>query len=82
MRSGNTADADDQAREGNHGRSDLPRTWPTASLCPQEQTAAEGKQASEELGKTLTVARKPVQEKSCTSSGLHLSVPPNCVTPR
>ena len=40
------------------------------------------REASEEQGKTLTVACKLVQKKSCTSSGLHLPVPPNCGTPR
>ena len=29
----------------------------------------------------LTVDRKLEQEKSCTGSGLHLPVPPNCGTP-
>ena len=51
------------------------------SSCPQGETAVEGKSASEEPGMTLIVACKPVQEKSCTSSGLHLLVPPNCGTP-
>ena len=52
MRSCNTADANDQVREGNHERSDLPQTWLTPNLCPQGETTAEGKQANEESGKT------------------------------
>ena len=43
-------------------------------------------QRSQEGGKrqvkTLIVARKPVQEKTCTNLGLHLPVPPNCGNPR
>ena len=44
---------------------------------PPGETIVRGKEESEELGKTLIVARKPVQEKSCIGLGLHLPVPPN-----
>ena len=79
-RSYNTSDADEKEREGNHVQSGLPQTWTMLGLCPQGETAGEGKWASEEPGTTLIVARKPVQEKSCTGLGLHLPVPPNCGT--
>ena len=63
--------------EGNHVRSGSPQTWTEPSLCPPGVTVVRGKEASEEPGKTHIVARKPMQEKSCSSSGLHLPVPPN-----
>ena len=42
-----------------------------------QETVVRVKEAGEEPGKTLIVARKLVQEKSCSGSGLHLPVPPN-----
>ena len=44
----------------------LPRTWTEPKSCPQRETAARGKEASEEPGKALTAARKSAKEKSCT----------------
>ena len=72
---GNTSDGNDREQGGIRGQSGLPRTWPELSSCPQGETAAREKEASEEPEKTLIVACKPGQEKSCTGSGLHLPVP-------
>ena len=69
-----TSDGDDREQGDTHGRSGLPRTWTEPNSCPQGEAIAKGKGASEEP--TLTVARKLVQETSCTDSGLHLPVPP------
>ena len=69
------SDGDDQEQGETRGRFGLPRTWTVPNLCPQGETEARGKEASEEPVKALTIARKSVQEKSCTDSGLHLPVP-------
>ena len=71
----------DREWEGNHVRSGPPQTWTEPSLCLPGVTIVRGKEASEEPGKTLIVACKPVQDKSCTGSGLHLPVPPNYGNP-
>ena len=71
-----TSDGNDRERGETHGQSGLPRTWTEPNSCPKGETAAKEKGASEVPVKTLTGARKSVQETSCTDSGLHLLVPP------
>ena len=70
-----TSDGDDREQGETRGRSGLLRIWTEPNSCPQGETVAKGKEASEELAKALTVASKSAQEKSCTDSELHLPVP-------
>ena len=49
----NTCDGYDQEQGEARAQSGLPQTWPELSSCPQGETAARGKEASEEPGKTL-----------------------------
>ena len=76
-----TSNGDDQEQGETCGRSGVPRTWTEPNSCPQGETAARGKEASEEPVKALTVARKSAQEKSCTDSGQHFPALPCYGTP-
>ena len=71
-----TSDSDDWEQGETHEWSGIPRTWTEPNSGPQGETIAKGKGASEAPVKTLTVARKSVQKKSCTNLGLHLLGPP------